>query len=133
MKRHRSIIRALMAAAVLSAGASMAGPPSPAVTSGKGPVEPPKEKDWCEDLFGITALYKNKDNPYIQEFAFTGRYHGQYAFLDSDQGDFDDWEHRRFRLGFKAVVFQNFEVAAEMFSELDDHDFYAGLTDVYIA
>jgi phosphate-selective porin OprO/OprP len=133
MRQYRFIVRAIMAAAVLSPGGAMAGPPPPAVASGKGSVEPPKETDWCDDIFGLTTLYKNKDNPYIQEFAFTGRYHGQYWFLDSDQGNDDDWEHRRFRLGFKAVVFQDFEVVAEMFSELDDHDFYAGLTDAYIA
>ncbi len=133
MKQHPCIIRVIMTAALLSAGGAIAGPPSPAVNSGKVPVETPKEKDWCDDIFGLTTLYKNKDNPYIQELAFTGRYHGQYALLDSDQGDFDDWEHRRFRLGFKAIVFQDFEVVAEMFSLLDDHDFYAGLTDAYIA
>jgi phosphate-selective porin OprO/OprP len=132
MNQQPRILRSILAATVLAAGISVAGTP-PVADTGKQSVPPPEEKDWCEKMWGWTTLYSNKENPFIQEFSFTGRYHGQYALLDSDQGDFDDWEHRRFRLGFKAVVFQNFEVVTEMFSELDDHEFYAGLSDSYIA
>lgn len=125
MKSRYRLSRALMAAAALSAGTSFAGPA--AVT---GTMEAPKETDWCDSIWSLATLYKNENNPVIQEFSLLGRYHGQYWQLDSKNGDADDWEHRRFRYGFKATVFHDFEFKAEAFGNLDVHDWYAGITEV---
>lgn len=88
--------------------------PIPASTSGGG-------GDWCESLQSIGTIYKNKENPWIQEVKLFGRAHYQYGYSDGDvngndfSGDGD--ELRRFRAGasvkflngFKAVGRANFE------------------------
>lgn len=132
MKQQQCITCTLLAATVLTAGSAMGGT-APAVT-GKGPVEPAAaEKDWCKDLWSLATLYKNKDNPIIQELVLTGRYHGQYAYLDSDDGDADGWDHRRFRLGVKMIVLHDFELKFEEFGDLNNDDFYTGFTEAYLA
>lgn len=105
------------------------------VSAPKAPVkEAPAEESVFDKIWGLTTLYKSKENPVIQKLAFTGRYHGQYAWLDSDQGNFDDYEHRRFRLGLTAQVFQDFELKGEMFGDLNSGgDFYEGFTEVFVA
>ena len=97
------------------------------------PVAAPEESAF-DKIWSLATLYKNKENPVIQKLAFTGRYHGQYGWLDSDQGDYDEWENRRFRLGLNAQLFQDFELKAEMFGDLNSGgDFYEGFTEVFLA
>lgn len=135
MKHHPTAAAAcsVVTAALLTTLSAFGGPAASAPT-GKGPVaEPEKEKDWCDEIWSIATLYKNENNPFIQEFAITGRYQGQFAAVDSDYGDEEGWDHRRFRLGFRAKVFKDFEVKNEMYSEFNHDDFYAGLTESYIA
>lgn len=113
-----------------SAGAgTLTAPKAPAPSP-----EAPAEESAFDKLWGLATLYKNKENPVIQKLAITGRYHGQYAWLDSDQGDYDDWENRRFRIGLNAQLFQDFELKGEMFGDLNSGgDFYEGFTEVYVA
>lgn len=131
MKQHPYAQRSILAAALLTAGSAMAG--SAPVTTGKEPIPAPKESDLCEDIWKWATLYKNKDNPIIQEVALTGRYHGQYAIVDSDGGDADGWDHRRFRTGIKATLFHDFEVKFEEFGDLNLHNYYSGFTEAYLA
>jgi phosphate-selective porin OprO and OprP len=104
------------------------------VSSGKTPVETPKESSAFDKIWSLATLYKNEENPVIQKLAITGRYQGQYAMMDSDQGDFDDWENRRFRLGLTTTLFHDFELKAEMLGDLNPGgDFYTGITEAYLA
>ncbi len=127
-KTTPATLAATLAVLTLSAPAGTAtAPPTPA-------PEAPTEQSAFDKIWGLTTLYKNKDNPVIQKLAFSGRYHGQYAWLDSDEGDYDDWENRRFRLGLNAQLFQDFELKGEMFGDLNSGgDFYEGFTEVYVA
>lgn len=122
----------LLLATLLTTVSAFAGPAAPAPT-GKAVIDPVKASDPCDEMWAWTTLYKNDSNPFLQEFAFTGRYHGQYAIVESDRRDADGWDNRRFRLGFRAKVWQDFEVKTEMYSDLNNDDFYAGLTDAHIA
>ena len=103
--------------------------------SSKAPAPPaPAEESAFDKIWSLATLYKSKTNPVIQKLAIGGRYHGQYALLDSDQGDFDDWENRRFRIGLNGQIFQDFEFKAEMLGDLNPGgDFYTGLTEVYLS
>jgi hypothetical protein len=64
--------------------------------------------NWCEWLQNKPGtLYKNKENPYLQEFQLEGRLHFQTAHLTGDDVNGSDYssdfnEFRRFRLGAKA-------------------------------
>lgn len=128
--------RPLLAATLLAAGTALAGPSAPA-PSGKSVAETPKPSDPCEDLWGLATLYKNDANPFIQEFALTGRYQAQFAMVDGDHGDEEGWDNRRTRLGFRAKVWKDFEVKNEYYFDLNNEDWYgdagSGITDLYIA
>ncbi len=82
--------------------------------------EPRNAGDWCEWLSNKPGtLYKNSDNPYIQEFGVFGRFQWQAAYLwgeDTNGYEFSDdyTEVRRFRLGAKAKFLQFFEVKANV-------------------
>ena len=130
-KTAHGVIATTLAALTLSASAGTGSPAS----DGKLPVVPPaKEESVFDKIWGLATLYQNKENPYLQKLAVSGRYHGQYGWLDSDQGNYNDWEHRRFRLGINAQVFHDFELKAEMFGDLNSGgDFYEGWTEVYAA
>jgi phosphate-selective porin OprO and OprP len=86
-----------------------------------------------DKLWSLATLYKDDSNSFIQELKLRGRYHGQYHWLDSDQGSDDGWEDRRIRLGIEGKLFnKKVEFRAE-FQSADEFDpFYQLLTDVYL-
>ena len=93
-----------------------AGEPLPAAITPA--VEPSFNGDWCEWLSSKPGtLYKNADNPYIQEFSIGGRFHWQAAYLSGENTNgykFSDGytEVRRFRLNAGAKVFNYFTLKA---------------------
>ncbi len=79
------------------------------------------------------VLYKNDENPLLEEFKLIGKYQGQYYWVDSDQGDVDAWEDRRFRFGFDAKMFEKTIELRATFQSTDNFDpLYNGLEDAYI-
>ena len=75
---------------------------------------PSNPGNWCEWLQNKPGtLYKNKENPYFQEFQLEGRFQYQAAYLDGSDVDGNDFnetydEYRRFRLGAKGKFLQYF-------------------------
>ncbi len=116
------------AAALTLLSAATAGTSSHA---GKGPIVDPvvKEESACDQLWSFATLYKNDQNPFLEELSLIGRYQGQYYSVDGDSHNDSDWENRRFRLGLKASLFdKHLTFKGEMYSNLiQDEDFYAGL------
>ena len=55
------------------------------------------------DIIDLPALIEGGENSFIREISLTGRYHGQYISQSEQTGKrwnhFDNWQHRRFRLG----------------------------------
>jgi len=115
--------------------ASMAKNPEAAVTT-------EKEESIYDKIWGLATLYKNKENPIIQEFALQGRIQLQYAYGDSDQGDFstadrpeevtwgDEVEVRRWRLGFKSKLFNQFKLDGQIDINPDWDPFYNQIYDL---
>lgn len=70
--------------------------------------------NFCEWLSSKPGtLYKNSENPYIQEFQISGRFHYNAAYIDGKDNagrDFHDGytDARRFRIGAKATVAKYF-------------------------
>lgn len=91
-----------------------------------------KEESVFDKIWSLATLYKNKENPIIQELKLRGRYQGQYHWLDSDQGNEDDWENRRSRFGFDAKLFNQFAIRLDAQSNDDWDPFYDALVDAYI-
>jgi len=85
-------------------------------------------------IWRYAEWYRNDDNPMIQSFKFTGRFQLDYARVDADQGDLDEWNIRRFRMGAKMTLFKDFTVHAEAdFNPQEPRPFYQKLTDCYLA
>jgi len=57
----------------------------------------------ASDDFGV--LYKNKDG-IVKKWSLTGRFDLQFGYQDTDQGNFDEFGVRRFRIGTN-VMFKN--------------------------
>lgn len=86
-----------------------------------------------EQLWSHATLYKDEQNPILEEFKLRGRYQGQYWDVDADQGSKSGWEDRRSRFGFDAKLFEK-KVDVRLDFQSNDHfdDFYDGLVDAYI-
>ncbi len=89
----------------------------PASAGTEAPVVQPAPSnpgDWCTWLKNKPGtLYKNKENPYFQEFQIEGRLQFQMAHLEGEDVNGNDYssefnEFRRFRLGAKAKFLQYF-------------------------
>ncbi len=90
-----------------------------------------KPKTLAEKLENLGRLYKDDDNPVVQELWFLGRYHGQYYNADSDTAQQDEWENRRFRIGSQGRFFDKLTLHAQMVSGADMVPFYNGFTELW--
>lgn len=105
------------------------------ISSGKSPVttEPQSaEPSIYEKIWGLATLYKNDENPFIEEFKLKARYQGQYHWLDSAQGNENGWEDRRFRIGFSAKLLKDFEFSTDISSTDGFDPFYGKLTELFL-
>ena len=92
-----------------------------------------KEPSDFDKLWSLATLYKSDANPFIEELKLRGRYQGQYHWMDSNQGDADNWENRRSRLGFDAKLFdKQIELRLDAQSTDEFDPFYDRLVDAYL-
>jgi phosphate-selective porin OprO and OprP len=82
-------------------------------------------------LENLGRLYKDEDNPVMQELWFLGRYHGQYYDAAGNVGESNDWENRRFRIGSQATFFEKLTLHAQMVSGTNMQPFYNGFTELW--
>ncbi len=121
--RKSTLALALFATLPLHAGTSETSPSATEI------VKP----SVFDELWGYATLYKNDQNPVLQEFKLRGRYHGQYWDVDDSNGSQSDWEDRRSRFGFDAKLFdKKLEVRTDFQSNNGFNDIYDGLVDAYI-
>ena len=117
----------------LSAPLSSALAGTSAVDKSPVAIAATKELSDFDKLWSLATLYKNDANPFIEEFKLRGRYQGQYHWLDSNQGDADNWENRRSRLGFDAKLFdKRIELRLDAQSTDEFDPFYDRLVDAYV-
>jgi phosphate-selective porin OprO/OprP len=86
-------------------------------------------------VWSHATLYENRDAGFVQKFALSGRLQIDGVLFEADEGDFDDAAWRRFRIGGKLFLSQDFVVHAEVDIDLNEwgsNDSYEGLTDSYI-
>jgi len=107
--------------------------PSPARTSqGQAPATTPPPSVY-DRIWRFAEWYRNDKARVIQRVQFTGRYQHDYALVDSDQGDHDEWNIRRFRLGGRVTMFRTFLFHAEVELNPQERDpFYVRFTDFYL-
>ncbi|RYD22340.1 MAG: hypothetical protein EOP88_08495 [Verrucomicrobiaceae bacterium] len=110
---------------------------------GKFPGETAWDRAWS-----AFTLYKDDNNPILQEFALQGRYQAQFAAGESSTEDYEqsgkgefigsEVESRRARLGFKSKWFQNWKFEGQIDVDADFEDasgnseFYKDIYDLYV-
>ncbi len=105
-------------------------------------AEEARAPDFLKGIFDAATLYDNKENPYLQKLAFTGRAQFDYAHIDGDgfrpggsSGEslhYDEFNTRRLRAGFKATLFQNFTLHVEGDFQPEEDPWYQRMTDAYV-
>ena len=93
------------------------------------------EKSSYDRIWDKVSLYENKDGDILQKLLFTGRLQGDYVnFEDSAAGSLRDFNWRRFRVGFKASIFDGITLHSEADLNLQDPEpLYNRLTDTYLS
>lgn len=82
-----------------------------------------------DQLWSLATLYKDKDNPWLQEISLFGRIHANWASEQFDVGDWSDWEARRVRAGIRIKFLEQFDLKTETrFLPFND-PIYDGLTE----
>jgi len=90
-----------------------------------------------DKIWGAVKFVDNEGANVLQSLAFTGRLQGDAYSFQSEDSAYEDIEWRRLRLGFKAKLFHDFTLHAEMDGDMNDVDeddwdeFYGRLTDFY--
>jgi phosphate-selective porin OprO/OprP len=87
------------------------------------------DKIWQE----FTTIYDDSSNPVVQRVLFSGRFQHDFAAIGADQGDHDEWNTRRLRLGPRVTLFRTFTLHVE--AELNPQEIdplYMRLTDAYL-
>lgn len=101
-------------------------------------AEETAEVSTYDKIWDTLTFIDNNDAKVIQKLAVVGRLQGDAVSFHSEDSNYDDFDWRRFRLGFKATVFNDFVIHAEMDGDMNDVDedhwdkFYGRLTDAYV-
>lgn len=94
----------------------------------------PPEPSVFDRVWSAAELYKSDSNPVVQRVQFTGRFHLDYAVQDADQGDLQDWNIRRLRLGAKVKLFGDYLFHGEVELNPQNPDpLYSRLTDMHLS
>ena len=87
------------------------------------------EKAWAS----FTEVYVDEANPTVQRVLLSGRFHYDFATIDADEGDHDEWNVRRLRIGPRITLFRTLTVHAEVELDPQRHDpLYTRFTDLYV-
>ena len=106
----------------------------PASAQSTAPAAEKKAPSIYDTIWGrLTNWYDNKENPVVQRVVFTGRYHHDFALVRADQGDIDESNVRRMRLGPRVTFLRNFLLHAEIeVNPQERNPFYMRFTDAYV-
>ena len=93
------------------------------------------EESTYDNIWNRVVFYDDSHNNTLKKFAFTGRLQGDYYnFDDSGGGSESDFNWRRFRVGFKASLFNGLAIHSEADMDLNNPDsLYKKLTDTNLA
>jgi phosphate-selective porin OprO/OprP len=90
--------------------------------------------DRLDDIWSHGKLYENPESQGLQNLTLSGRLQGDLSRFDADQSEFDDLQWRRFRVGFKAGIADDWLLHMEWDFDLNEdlaHS-YTRWTDAYI-
>ncbi|MFC7339416.1 porin [Haloferula chungangensis] len=131
---HSGKVTKLLISAI-AAPAGFAGTPAPEI------LEASESASLYDKIWGLATLYENDENPVIQKLAFTGRFQYDYATVQGDGSlvggpskdlSYEDFNTRRWRMGLKATLFEDFTLHSEADFDPDIDPMYTRLTDAYV-
>jgi phosphate-selective porin OprO and OprP len=102
--------------------------------TGQTPVasDAQKPESIYDRIWKFSQVYENPKNPIVQRVLFTGRFHQDFAILDADQGDHEEANLRRLRLGPRVTLFRKLLLHAEVELNPQERDpTYVRFTDFY--
>jgi len=105
--------------------------PALAAAQSAAAKKPASEYDriWGE----FTEWYADDSNPVVQRVLLSGRFHYDFARVDADQGDDDEWNVRRLRIGPRITFFRKLTLHSEVELDPQRHNpFYVRFTDFYV-
>jgi phosphate-selective porin OprO/OprP len=83
-------------------------------------------------IWRFREWYRNDDNRVFQRLRFRGRYQQDFATVDADQGDHEEWNVRRLRMGLQAYMFGSLLLHAEVdLNPQEANPVYVRFTDMY--
>ncbi len=105
-------------------------PAAASAQTGSAAKEPtPYDKIWRK----FTEWYADDTNPIVQRVMLSGRFHYDFATIDADQGDHDEWNVRRLRIGPRITLFRGFTFHGEIELDPQRHNpLYVRFTDLYL-
>src|SRR5688572_30845217 len=93
---------------------------------------PAKPESLYDRIWRFSEWYRNEDNRFLQRLRFRGRYQQDFATVDADQGDHEEWNVRRLRMGLQAYIFGSLLLHAEVDLNPQEADpVYVRFTDMY--
>src|SRR5687768_14605746 len=100
----------------------------------QAPSAPKPEPSTYDKIWSrFTQWHKDDSNPVVQQVLFSGRFQHEFAAIDADQGDVDEWNVGRMRLGPRITLFRTFTLHAEVEVNPRERDpFYMRFTDAYL-
>jgi phosphate-selective porin OprO/OprP len=106
----------------------------PAFASGQTPSPAKPEPSGYDRVWrNFTQWYADDGNSVVQRVLLSGRFHYDFAAIDSDQGGHDEWNVRRLRIGPRITLFRKLTFHAEVELDPQRHDpLYVRFTDFYV-
>ena len=106
----------------------------PAFASAQTAPPPETEPSQYDKVWrNFTEWYSDDANPVVQRVLLSGRFHYDFAVIDSDQGDHDEWNVRRLRIGPRITLLRQLTFHAEVELDPQRHDpLYVRFTDFYL-
>jgi phosphate-selective porin OprO/OprP len=96
-------------------------------------AEPAESQSVYDDIWRFADWYHNDENPVVQSVRFSGRFQYEFAAVDGEDANHDEWNVRRMRMGVKTVLFEDFTFHIEADLDPQERDpFYNKLTDFYL-
>ena len=129
-------MRLLTLVILLGAAASASAqttPAAPASTPAPAPSGGEKKPSTYDKIWRFAEWYESDSNPVVQRVLFSGRYQQDFAAIDASQGDLDEWNVRRLRLGPRLTLFRTLTLHAEVELNPQERDpLYVRATDAYL-
>ena len=74
---------------------------------------PPTEESVYQQLWSLATLYKDPGNPWVEEVRLFGRFHENWADVESNKGSWEGFETRRLRAGLDVKFLDSLELKGE--------------------